>query len=108
MIAQRPANVDDVAKWIKKVYENGRKKQDKTSTVSTLSTPSTYPEIAANAALTLIAVAAGLLKRQIATLEKMFEQEGGFTERLYRVRQQARKNKMKAKTVTKKLFASDL
>ena len=60
------------------------------STASTKSTPSTYPEIAANGALALVAVACALLDRQIATLEKNFVEEGGFTERLYRVRSQRR------------------
>jgi len=67
------------------------------STQSTMSTQSTsptatvsYPEIAANGALTLIAVASTLLSRQIATLEKAFVAEGGFTERLYRFRTAAR------------------
>ena len=70
------------------------------STPSTLSTPSTkstttatYPEIAANGALALIAVACSLLDRQIASLEKALVEEGGFTERLYRVRSNARRNK---------------
>ncbi len=49
-----------------------------------------YSEIAANAALVLIGVACSLLDRQIAAQEKSFETEGGFTERLYRVRTQRR------------------
>jgi len=57
---------------------------------STGSTPSTYPEIAANAALTLINVTAALLDRQIASQAATFEKEGGFTERLYRVRSRKR------------------
>jgi four helix bundle suffix protein len=61
-----------------------------TMSMSTMST-SSYPEIAANGALTLIAVASTLLSRQIATLEKAFVEEGGFTERLYRFRTEARK-----------------
>lgn len=60
------------------------------STASTSSTQSTYPEIAANAALVLIAVACALLDRQLASLAAAFEREGGFTERLYRVRKNAR------------------
>ena len=56
------------------------------STRSTPSTKSTYPEIAANGAMALLAVACTLLDRQIATLEKAFVEEGGFTERLHRVR----------------------
>ncbi len=57
---------------------------------STPSTRSTYPEIAANGALALITVACSLLNRQLAGLERAFVQEGGFTERLYRVRAEAR------------------
>ena len=57
---------------------------------SILSSRSTYPELAANAALVLIGVACALLSRQIAALEKAFVEEGGFTERLYRVRSQRR------------------
>ena len=45
-----------------------------------------HAEITANAALVLIAVACGLLERQIVSLARHFEEEGGFTERLYRVR----------------------
>ncbi len=48
--------------------------------------PSTYPEIAANAAHVLIGVACALLDRQLAAQARAFEQHGGFTERLYRVR----------------------
>lgn len=48
--------------------------------------PEAYPEISANAALTLLAVACALLDRQIAAQAAAFEKEGGFTERLYRVR----------------------
>ncbi len=53
--------------------------------------PSTYPELAANAALTLIAVACSLLDRQLSAQAEAFEKEGGFTERLYRTRSQARR-----------------
>jgi len=56
------------------------------SMASTSSTSSTYAEISANGALALIAVACALLNRQIASLDKAFVEEGGFTERLYRVR----------------------
>jgi four helix bundle suffix protein len=60
------------------------------STKSIQSTPSSFPELAANAALVLIAVACSLLDRQLASLATAFEREGGFTERLYRVRKNAR------------------
>ena len=40
--------------------------------------------------LTLIVVSCSLLDRQIAAQERSFTSEGGFTERLYRVRKQQR------------------
>lgn len=55
------------------------------STKSTLSTLATSA-LAANATLTLIAVANSLLNRQIAFLAETFENEGGFSERLHRLR----------------------
>jgi four helix bundle suffix protein len=48
-------------------------------------------ETAANAAICLIHQANYLLDQQLRSLEKAFVKEGGFTERLYRVRSQARK-----------------
>jgi four helix bundle suffix protein len=48
------------------------------------------PETAANAILCLIHQANYLLDHQIASLEQRFLKEGGFTERLYRARQQHR------------------
>lgn len=54
---------------------------------------SSTPEIAANAALTLIGVSCSLLDRQIKRLADDFKKEGGFTERLYRVRSQERAEK---------------
>lgn len=65
-------------------------RQSTSSTLSTPSTKSTYAEIAANAVVVLIAVACSLLDRQLASLAAAFEREGGFTERLYRVRKNAR------------------
>jgi len=59
------------------------------STKSTLSTR-IYPELAANAALVLIAVASSLLDRQMARLAEDFTNNGGFTERLSRVRRRKR------------------
>ena len=47
-------------------------------------------QLVANAALSLLNLACYLLNRQIAAQEKAFLEEGGFTERLYRVRMQAR------------------
>ncbi len=95
LIARRPKTADDVAKSVKDVYERehrGAHPQPTkgVSSPSTSSISSLYSAIAANAALTLIAVASSLLDRQINAQAKAFENEGGFTERLYRVRQQNR------------------
>jgi len=51
------------------------------------------PEVAANAAICLIHQTNYLLDQQLRALEKEFLKEGGFTEKLYRVRSQARKRK---------------
>ncbi|MEK7108478.1 MAG: four helix bundle suffix domain-containing protein [Patescibacteria group bacterium] len=48
------------------------------------------PESAANTALCLIHQANYLLDRQLKSLEEQFLQDGGFTERLYKKRQEAR------------------
>jgi four helix bundle suffix protein len=51
------------------------------------------PETAANAVICLIHQTNYLLDQQLRALEKEFLKEGGFTERLYRVRSQTRKEK---------------
>ena len=101
LVARRCASADEVAAWCKEIGghhglggPNGLDGQSTTSMSSMMSTASTkpsYPEIAANAALTLLAVACSLLDRQLAAQAAAFEKEGGFTERLYRTRSQARR-----------------
>ncbi len=99
LIARRCATADEVAAWVGEVHggRGGCSERVEASIGSTKSTsstrgaPSSYPEISANAALVLIAVACGLLDRQIASQARAFEEEGGFTERLYRVRTEHRK-----------------
>jgi four helix bundle suffix protein len=49
-----------------------------------------YAEIAATAGHVLVGVARALLDRQIERLAADFQREGGFTERLYRVRRSRR------------------
>jgi four helix bundle suffix protein len=101
LVARRCATADEVAQWVKAVHDgrHGQSGQDgpeEKSTASTRSIPSTrsgYPEIAANAALVLIAVAYSLLDRQLAAQADAFENEGGFTERLYRVRSERRRTR---------------
>ncbi len=48
------------------------------------------PEVAANTMIFLIHQTNFLLDQQLRALEKEFLEEGGFTERLYRTRMQAR------------------
>jgi four helix bundle suffix protein len=100
LVARRCATADEVAAWVKEQKQNhghnghhGLDGQEDVSTSSIASIKSTepFPEIAANATLTLIAVACSLLDRQLAAQAVAFEKEGGFTERLYRVRQSARR-----------------
>ncbi|MBX7259762.1 MAG: four helix bundle suffix domain-containing protein [Candidatus Hydrogenedentes bacterium] len=47
--------------------------------------------MAAISVLVLIGVVTTVLDRQLAAQAKRFEEEGGFTERLYRVRTQRRR-----------------
>jgi four helix bundle suffix protein len=82
---------------VKKNGLDGQGKNNPTSsTPSTLSKSSTkstklYPEFSANAVLVLLAVACVLLDRQVERLARDFENEGGFTERLYRIRSKKRR-----------------
>lgn len=104
LIDLRPSTAEDVAVWAKAIHKRAPSGSSTPSTLSTPSTPSTtstpftlsttstlplpptYPEISANAALVLIHVACALLDRQVERLGADFEQQGGFTERLYRTR----------------------
>lgn len=76
LIDQRFKTADQFALWVKKIAEKQQ---------------GNIPEIAANGVLVLLNVVCTLLDRQINSLANTFQREGGFTERLYRVRSQARK-----------------
>lgn len=95
LIDRRCATVDEVAAWVRGVHDRiGQRGQDRhpgESMKSIESTRSRYSEIAANGALTLIAVACSLLDRQLVAQAESFEQEGGFTERMYQRRIQSRR-----------------
>ncbi len=80
LIAHRPRTVDDVAVWVREQSRRGGRSGPSTSSTSSIAA------VAANAALTLVVVAASLLDRQLAAQAAAFEREGGFTERLHRVR----------------------
>ena len=84
LIDRRCSTVDEVAAWVRE--EN---------------------EIAANAALVLLAVACSLLDRQLAAQAKAFETEGGFTERLYRIRSEKRSSRPSSTWSTKSTSSTD-
>ena len=89
LIARRPATADAVAAWAREIRDGrggpgGRERGGGGGSIR--STESSYAQISANGALALLAVACSLLDRQLASLERAFVAEGGFTERLYRVR----------------------
>lgn len=62
------------------------------SSVSVSVSSFSSPTLVANAALSLLNLCCYLLDRQLATLAQTFENEGGFTERLYRTRIQKRRS----------------
>lgn len=91
LVARRCQSSDEVAAWVQGVRDEAlRSGHD--APCRNPAAPG-YPEIAANAALTLIGVACTLLDRQLAALSQAFTEEGGFTERLYRVRSAQRRRK---------------
>lgn len=105
LIDRRCKTADEVAAWVVETAKrsgpcklDGQRGQNAEkqplSTRSTTSTLSTrvYPELSANAALTLLTVTCALLDRQVERLAQDFENEGGFTERLYKVRTSKRRN----------------
>lgn len=96
LVDRRCATADDVARWVVEMHrmdgENGQVGQRRQGGQSNLSMRSSYAA-AANAALVLISVASSLLERQIASQAAAFEAEGGFTERLHRIRTKRRRGK---------------
>jgi four helix bundle suffix protein len=86
LVDRRCKTADEVAVWAQEEHQSGRSglggQGGREAT--------TYPELAANAVLVLLAVACALLDRQLAALATAFESEGGFSERLHRVRTQKR------------------
>ncbi len=102
LVARRCNTADQVAAWVREIHEtwNGQYGLDgpggpeSTESMPSISSmKSTYPEIAANAAHILIGVTTSLLDRQLAAQAAAFEREGGFTERLYRIRQDRKRGK---------------
>jgi len=108
LIDRRCATADEVAQWVREEHDRGRSGQSGPhgQELSTPATKSTSPEIAANAALVLLAVACSLLDRQLAAQAKAFETEGGFTERLYRVRSEKRSSRHLSTRSTKSTLST--
>ena len=88
LIRQRLRTAAAVVEWVREVH---RRERSIASTSSMSSTPPPYPEIAANAIRTLTIVACTLLDRQISYQAASFAKQGGFTERLYRIRSNQRR-----------------
>jgi four helix bundle suffix protein len=86
LIDRRCGTADDVARWVKAECEGGHSGRGGRSGRESDAMMAGYAEVSANAALVLIAVACGLLDRQLAAQARTFEREGGFTERLHRAR----------------------
>ena len=103
--ARRCSTLEDVRGWVEREQKhadkqgrtgtdtNRRSKNQSSVCVSEGPCQSaTAPVLVANAALSLLNLCCYLLNRQIEAQAKAFEKEGGFTERLYRVRSAKRKN----------------
>ncbi len=76
---------------VRKKYLSDRSDRSDKSDIYSLKTATA--EVAANTLICLINQASYLLGRQLQRLEQQFLTEGGFTERLYQARSQARKAK---------------
>jgi four helix bundle suffix protein len=80
LISLRLTHAEEFIKWVAKV---GRATNENVS------------EIAANGLLVLLSVACSLLDRQLKAQAEAFQREGGFTEKIFRVRHEARKQNKK-------------
>jgi four helix bundle suffix protein len=93
--ARRCATLEQMRVWVKDECERSSPKMDKhrltltkpPASVSVHESPSVFSaQLVANAALSLLNLACYLLGRQLEAQAAAFEKEGGFTERLYRIR----------------------
>ena len=101
--ARRCATLEEVRKWVQEERsralaptspdEHGQPDAGRPSVpvrAGPCVRPPTSAQLAANAALSLLNLVCHLLDRQLAVQAAAFEREGGFTERLYRLRNQKR------------------
>jgi four helix bundle suffix protein len=95
LINRRCKTADEVAAWIanvkKRYRQHGQSGGNTNLSMLSILDHNIYPEISANAVLVLIVVACSLLDRQVSRLAQDFENDGGFTERLYKIRSAKRK-----------------
>lgn len=77
LISARFTTADEIADWVKRLHAK---------------TGVPVPEIAANAIITILSITCMLLKRQINAQAKAFQENGGFTERMYHLRKSEQKN----------------
>lgn len=100
--AKRCATVEDVRAWVEEerkrdghgqTWTNTDKNKKQSVSVSESPCESVSSSLlVANAALSLLNLCCYFLDRQLAAQATAFEQEGGFTERLYKVRSARRKS----------------
>ncbi|MEZ4790838.1 MAG: four helix bundle suffix domain-containing protein [Flavobacteriales bacterium] len=92
---------DEVAQWIKALWEREQTARHAAPEAPrTARTPDTvkaraFAEISANVGQTLCKIAMHLLDKQVDSQARTFEQEGGFSERLYKVRSELKKHQQK-------------
>jgi four helix bundle suffix protein len=99
--ASRCATVEEVSAWVEDEHRRTQTNTDgygraDASSVSVRGGPCQSVRsvaVVANAALSLLNLCCYLLDRQLAAQAQAFEKEGGFTERLYRTRQQTRRSR---------------
>jgi four helix bundle suffix protein len=95
--ARRCTTVEDVRLWAEDEHGQTRTSKDKPAgaraSVPVRESPCSSvgsSTLVANAALSLLNLCCHLLDRQLAAQAEAFESEGGFTERLYRIRSKRR------------------
>ena len=91
---RRCQTLEDVREWVKWEHDLSLSTDEhrKTGELPVLPATNTISSdcLAANAALSLLNLACYLLEKQVKALAKDFEENGGFTERMYRVRKAVR------------------
>ncbi|MBM3888707.1 MAG: four helix bundle protein [Verrucomicrobia bacterium] len=96
--AKRCATVEDVKEWVEDERERAKTDTDthgptQTSVSVRVSPCQSVPssQLVANAALSLLNLCSYLLGRQVESQANSFVEEGGFTERLHRIRSESRR-----------------